>query len=158
MSIPGFIAELSIYRGAGGYRTARKSYDVKGTSVVSAALHWGGTWNHCEGTQRKYAAVLWDIPWGANWINTCYATGGPAEVGGRTPDLCEEGWGHVWGNWWISDSQCCECTQSVASDECVGSFSSLSDCINAGCQCCSQGGGGYGCLNTTTRCVSMQCG
>ena len=158
MTIPGFVAEVSLYRGSGSYRTAGESYNAEGVNFVSPAVNWGSTWNNCEGTRRKYAAVLWNIPWGQNWIDTCYATPGPSEVGGRTPDLCEEGWGHVWGNWWISDPQCCECTQWVVSNECVGSFQSLSDCINVGCQCCSQRGGGYGCLNTTTRCAAVQCG
>jgi hypothetical protein len=158
MNTPGFVTELSIYRSTDGYQAARKCSIVDGTGVVQAALHWGSTWSHCEGTRRKYAAVLWDIPWGANWIDTCNATDGPAEVGGRKPDLCEEGWFHVWGNWWISDPECCECTRWVSTQECSGNFQTLPDCMNSGCQCCSRPGGGYGCLNPDMTCVSWQCG
>src|SRR5262245_21497926 len=105
VSMPSFTAESSLYRSARNYRTDWKTTMANGDQVIPA-LQWGSTWSHCEGTRRKYAAVLWDIPWGQNWLETCRSTPGPADVGGRVPNLCEEGWGHVWGNWWVYDSSC----------------------------------------------------
>jgi nucleoid-associated protein YgaU len=77
--------------------------------VAQAALRWGNLKDFCLSTGgRRYSAVLWGIPWGQSWVDTCYRTPGPpgTVVAGMLPTLCEEGWGNVWGNWDVSDPSC----------------------------------------------------
>lgn len=56
---------------------------------------------------RKYAAILWDIPWGQSWENTCAVT--PATVRGHhfsRPTRCINTGTNMWGEFDIPDTSC----------------------------------------------------
>lgn len=57
--------------------------------------------------QRQYSAILWDIPWGQSWENTCAAM--PATVNGQffpVPSRCKNTAGHMWGEFDVNDKSC----------------------------------------------------
>ena len=78
----------------------------------AAALRWGnatesGVMSGCTGPDkctRQYSAILWDIPWGANWEETCRRT--PHPKFGRVPDYCMTTT-NVWGNWVVRRDPYC---------------------------------------------------
>jgi len=110
MTMPGFAAEMSLYRSRYQYRGVGRYAPT--TGIVIPALRWGGlSDNGCAAESRgdhRFSAVLWDIPWGQDWITTCERTPGPGgePIFSRLPDYCEEGWGNVWGNWYVPDASC----------------------------------------------------
>jgi hypothetical protein len=170
MNTPTFSAEYSL-RGfvpMPGY-IHREGYRPRGGSDAIPALEWGSMKKVCEGTVAHFSSVLWDIPWGQSWERTCAVTPGPAEVGGRVPDYCEKGWGNIWGNWKQSDPGCCVtvCDSYSTQTSCSGTFSNISDCINAGCGIDVPGTcqydrqtGQYGCCENYAVCnhYSTRCG
>ena len=64
--------------------------------------------DHCIGIGlRQYSAILWDIPWGQSWENTCAAT--KATVNGQDfpkPSRCKNTAGHMWGEFDVKDESC----------------------------------------------------
>jgi hypothetical protein len=51
----------------------------------------------------RYAAILWDIPWGQDWEYTCRHTPGH---GGRVPDECRNKVINEWGIWFDDSDYC----------------------------------------------------
>lgn len=69
-------------------------------SFESTAPYWGDFKD--DGIQpngcRQYSAILWDIPWGQSWEQTCYLT--PATINGTyfpRPTRCVHDGLHMWG-------------------------------------------------------------
>ncbi len=111
MSIPGFTADASVYKNVRKYRSGGQYTQGATALIVPTALHWGDLANTCVGTNgvRRYSAILWDIPWGQSWENTCAVTPGPAgtPVEGILPTRCVNTIFNIWGEWDVPDSTCC---------------------------------------------------
>lgn len=72
-------------------------------------VHWGDfKADQCTVTgRRQYSAILWGIPDGWSWLDTCNKTS--ALVKGENfakPSRCKEAGGHVWGEFDVADSTC----------------------------------------------------
>jgi len=112
MRTPGFSAAASLYESRHQYH-ASGHYTSADMGVIMSALHWGAItrsrcthwgcwWTEGEGCGRAtYSAILWDIPWGQSWEDTCKRTPGPAgsKVAGRLPTRCVNTWFNIWGEW-----------------------------------------------------------
>jgi hypothetical protein len=76
------------------------------STLAHAAVHWGDL-KH-EGCPKKgfrqLSSILWDIPWGQSWEQTCWAT--PEATTGRVPDRCVNDGLHIYGQWDVLDSTC----------------------------------------------------
>lgn len=73
------------------------------------ALKWGEfKKNSCvDWGKRKHSSILWDIPWGQSWENTCKKTG--ASINGKRyakPDRCINTGGNMWGEFIVDDASC----------------------------------------------------
>lgn len=90
--------------------TAESGLAAPGEGRVEPALRWGSLKNDgCKsGANRKYSAILWDIPWGKPWEATCRATPGPSgtTVAGLPPSRCVNTGFNIWGEWLVYDSGC----------------------------------------------------
>jgi hypothetical protein len=66
----------------------------------------------CIPATTRYAAVLWGIPWGADWEWYCEHTtsttppGPPSPNPARVPDRCRNQTTNVWGVWFDQDGWC----------------------------------------------------
>ena len=75
-------------------------------SSQALAVNWGSLKDDgCKSTGfRQFSAILWNIPWGANWESACAST--PVLDWG-TPTRCKNDRGmNMWGEWDRPDSQC----------------------------------------------------
>jgi hypothetical protein len=74
-------------------------------SSQAMAMDWGPVKDDaCRGAGvRQYSAVLWNIPWGSSWENSCAATSN-ASFG--PPTRCVNTGGKMWGEWDIRDTTC----------------------------------------------------
>jgi LysM domain len=87
-------------------------WDVPDTTCNDPNVHWGDIGTLCpnpsDGGVRLYSAILWDIPWGQSWEETCYCTPGPAgtAVAGKLPTRCVNTGFNIWGEWDVSDTTC----------------------------------------------------
>jgi hypothetical protein len=75
------------------------------------ALKWGSFKRKgCSASvygHREYSSVLWDIPWGHDWVRTCEETS--AEINGFTihrPYRCVNTGLNVWGEFNVPDDSC----------------------------------------------------
>ncbi len=103
--LPGFSAESSDYHGRGRYR-ASGVYGGTEAGVVELAVHWGELGlRECRGEGiANVSAILWGIPWGQSWEDTCAVTPGPQ---GRLPDRCVNTVSNIWGEWDnVPDDRC----------------------------------------------------
>src|SRR4051812_42156193 len=67
------------------------------------AVHWDrvvGLPSYVDGPKR-WGAILYDIPWGASWENTCATTAG---LQNRPPDECMNLGTNIYGVWSIAQS------------------------------------------------------
>lgn len=86
-----------------------------------AAPHWGdfsygdccGFWDDQSGRgYRTYSAILWGIPWGQSWEETCAVT--PADFTDKhgtpqhfdRPTWCENNFWNEWGHFHVWDATC----------------------------------------------------
>lgn len=124
MTFPGFAAEASLYKSPNVYRRS-EGVGVEGRpATVSAAVYWGVPGGQhgfkddgCMDKRvlcgyRKYSAILFDIPWGQSWEDTCAGT--PADVAGQhfdRPSNCVNfGPGiNEWGEFYVRDQACGGC-------------------------------------------------
>ena len=99
MDIPGFTAKASLTNNSRQYYNL---FSDKSFSLTSSALqlqidssclrgtHWGDfERGPCRGGQSRRSAVLYDIPWGCSWEDTCMAK--RATIDGQdvgTPEEC----------------------------------------------------------------------
>ncbi len=74
----------------------------------SCAPYWGDiTQKECTGSQRKWSAILWNIPPGQSWENTC--NNQSATVNGTyfaRPTRCVNTSLNMWGEWSVNDAKC----------------------------------------------------
>jgi len=105
MTIPGFAADASLYRGNHQYRVDVSHTSVGAQSVVPAQLRWGNLQITCTGAGlATESAILWDIPWGQSWEATCYRTPHP-RLG--LPHRCVNTQFNIWGEWDnVSETRC----------------------------------------------------
>lgn len=52
---------------------------------------------------RQFSSVLWAIPPGQSWEDTCWRTPG---FDRRVPDRCVNAGGQMWGEWDVADNSC----------------------------------------------------
>ncbi|MDJ0853102.1 MAG: hypothetical protein QNK04_32440 [Myxococcota bacterium] len=90
-------------------------------ATEASALRWGDWQVSCVGMgQARYSAVLWDIPWGWSWENTCRQTG--ATIGGRSyarPNACVNTGSNIWGEFLVPDASCNPHWGEFRDDGCV---------------------------------------
>lgn len=118
MKVPGFSAEASLYRSPNAYVKQRSSRNSP-AGHVAAAVYWGIPGGQhgfqddgcVAGLDRihKYSAILFDIPFGQSWEQTCAST--PADVAGQhfdAPTNCVNvGPGiNEWGEFYVTDPSC----------------------------------------------------
>lgn len=74
-------------------------------SSQALAVNWGALKDDgCKSTGfRQFSAILWNIPWGANWENACRET--PVLDWGP-PTRCVNTGLNMWGEWDRPDPQC----------------------------------------------------
>jgi hypothetical protein len=118
MGMPGFTAAESIYPKEHQYRAAAR-YIPSTRGAIEPAVNWGsiqdnGCLSDASGTHR-FSAILWNIPWGQSWEETCIVTPGPGgtPVAGILPTRCVNTGLNIWGEWDVPDSSCrppCLCT------------------------------------------------
>jgi len=82
---------------------------VVGIGVARAAVHWGEFKrdNCTKPGFRQYASILWDIPAGTSWEETCRKT--PAVVQGvsfSAPSRCVNTGFNMWGEFDVPDTTC----------------------------------------------------
>ena|SRR5438034_3671613 len=109
MSMPGFSAAASAYRGSGGRWISTRNSAVT-DDIIVPATNWGSIAdNGCQsdGT-HKYSAIIWNVPWGQSWEAACASTPGPAgsAVAGRLPNKCVNTGLNEWGEWYLADPAC----------------------------------------------------
>ena len=84
-------------------------------SDPAAALRWGMAqslqpcWSMTLSNTRcwsGYKAILWDIPWGKSWEQTCKVTP-HTNPGWGLPTLCQNDGLHIWGVWKFSNDPNC---------------------------------------------------
>lgn len=90
-------------------------------ATPASALSWGDWQVTCVdvGTAR-YSAVLWDIPFGASWEDTCAQTG--ATLNGVTfsrPHACVNTGAAIWGEFLVPDASCYPHWGEFRDDGCV---------------------------------------
>ncbi len=158
MSIPGFTSDTSLYRRGRRYHVHCRYSDMK-TNGVEPSVNWGsiGDYGCARPGVHKYAAILWNIPWGQSWEKTCAVTPGPpgTPVAGRSPDNCVNAGLNEWGEWYSRDPSCCVC---VGCNTCSGTFSDLQTCLDAcGSYNCPPAAGGYTCCDYNPCCYTS-CG
>lgn len=76
-----------------------------------ACVDWG---------KRKYSSILWDIPWGKSWENTCRQTG--ANINGKRyakPYRCVNTGANMWGEFIADDASCKPHWGKFKDDGCV---------------------------------------
>lgn len=105
--------------------------------------HWGNMNTFCSAAgKRSTNAILWDIPWGLSWKQTCLAT--PATQGpftGKLPDDCaQDFWtGNIWGTWSVTDHTCCFYICDDEQESCSSGYTTLDEC-NKHCSGSALGG------------------
>jgi hypothetical protein len=116
MSLPGFLAERSLYPSEQRYRASGRYEPAKTESTIQQQACEGASWgqlkfDHCTGRHKsQHSAILWDIPWGDDWEDCCqqvpYNRSGTF-ASGRTPDRCVHSGFHIWGQWDNYDNPSC---------------------------------------------------
>lgn len=74
-----------------------------------AAPSWGEfKADHCINTElRQHSAILWDIPWGQSWEDTCESMSATIEgFDLDAPDVCVNTGLNMWGEFWVEDPTC----------------------------------------------------
>lgn len=139
MNVPGFTAEASLYQSSRPYWANGHSAPA-GVAGVVPAVNWGSLSAKCTGPGvGKYSAILWNIPWGQSWEQTCASTPAPAgtPVAGKLPTRCVKSWFNlnIWGEWDVPMA-CChlvtfwtgrQCTWDYDCD--AGEFCQYGDCM-----------------------------
>jgi hypothetical protein len=95
----------------------KKAQDIKALSVIfeskpgfgDQGIHWGDFQkDNCSGNGlRQYSAILWGIPWGQSWEQTCMAT--PATINGINfahPARVSNTFVNIWGQFDVPDDSC----------------------------------------------------
>ena len=72
---------------------------------AAAAPRWGPlSLGNCTGCDRKYSAILWDIPWGQDWSAACRNTPHP-QLG--MAKNCVNNGANMWGEWFRCEAGGC---------------------------------------------------
>lgn len=86
----------------------RKLLAIVLLSVNTRALDWGEFKdNGCIFMNlEKYSSILWNIPWGQSWYDTCMSTS--ANINGKNylPNYCESSGVNIWGNFYVDNPNC----------------------------------------------------
>lgn len=96
------------------WQNAEKLEELNGLLEVSMQTtqkppHWDKKFkaDHCSGNgYRQYSSILWDIPWGQSWEETCART--PATINGYYfpyPNRVKKNT-HIWGEFDVPSTQC----------------------------------------------------
>ncbi|MCA9691802.1 MAG: discoidin domain-containing protein [Myxococcales bacterium] len=79
------------------------------SSEALAAPSWGEfKADHCVNTElRQHSAILWDIPWGQSWEETCASMSATIEgFDFAGPDACVNTGLNMWGEFFVPDPTC----------------------------------------------------
>ena len=74
-------------------------------STHARASNWGALKDDgCKSTGfRQFSAVLWNIPWRANWENACHEK---QNLDWGPPTRCKNTGLNMWGEWDRPDAEC----------------------------------------------------
>jgi hypothetical protein len=108
MTTPGFFIGGSIPGRFVPNRPARLTRGISSGQVMPAQ-NWGGLQRDgcVRPGVRQFSSILWNIPWGQSWENTCLTT--PATIEGQSfsgATRCVNSSGHMWGQFDVTDSSC----------------------------------------------------
>lgn len=75
------------------------------STALAGGPHWGTFKDDgCQAANaRQFSAILWDIPSGQSWEDTCWQTPG---LEGRPPNRCVNTGFNMWGEWDVVDNSC----------------------------------------------------
>ncbi len=120
--------------------TVADQYFATPTRCVNTGLNIWGEWEVSDAScyptwgsfqkddcrdsgKRQYAAILWDIPWGASWEGACAQT--PATLDGTFfahPTRCVNDTFNMWGEFEVEDPTCNPVTECTDPGVPIGAF------------------------------------
>jgi hypothetical protein len=118
MTTPGFTAEhaLGVRPAAGsGVPVILAGGAPSAERIIPQAVHWGSFSTYkCVGPGiSATSAIIWGIPWGQSWLNTCASTPGQPSGFSHPVDpyaCCTEYVAGIavneWGYWLLPDAKC----------------------------------------------------